>query len=419
MHKLMFAISILSVLACKPEPQKSLSLVNKDHLFYLSDRFERSGDSMAGVWIYCEAPDYHFVTDEDEGYTCVDDVARALVFLARDFKNNPSKESKDLLSKYAAFILSMQAENGYFYNFTFPDKSINKDHINSEAKANWWSWRAFWAFSELLSIPDELMPQGLKEKAGTAMQKTLPLILEICPDPSQTEEVEGVIFPSCISRLGTDQLGLIVIGLSNYYPLYPSDEIKSFLEKACKILMGMQLGSENEFPFYASLSWQNYWHAWGNVQAYALLIGGEVLGNQEIIQAGLREVTHFIPYYLKQRPASFRLSKDSLAYQALDLEVFPQIAYNLRPMIFSSLKAFEITQDTSYVNLAVQLGSWLFGDNQAGQRMYDVLTGRTFDGIISTTEVNKNSGAESTIEALLSLQYMEQFPEVLQQIANR
>jgi hypothetical protein len=39
--------------------------------------------------------------------------------------------------------------------------------------------------------------------------------------------------------------------------------------------------------------------------------------------------------------------------------------------------------------------------------MYDPKSGRTFDGIGSPEEINLNSGAESTIEALLSLQALE------------
>ena len=50
---------------------------------------------------------------------------------------------------------------------------------------------------------------------------------------------------------------------------------------------------------------------------------------------------------------------------------------------------------------------WYFGNNPASQVMYDHLTGRAFDGINSATKTNFNSGAESTIEALLSIQAME------------
>jgi hypothetical protein len=42
--------------------------------------------------------------------------------------------------------------------------------------------------------------------------------------------------------------------------------------------------------------------------------------------------------------------------------------------------------------------------------MYDPQTGRCFDGINDKENINKNSGAESTIEALLTLIEVENNP---------
>ena len=44
---------------------------------------------------------------------------------------------------------------------------------------------------------------------------------------------------------------------------------------------------------------------------------------------------------------------------------------------------------------------WFSGQNAVNVVMYDSTTGRTFDGI-GENGVNRNSGAESTIEALLT-----------------
>ncbi|NOY79333.1 MAG: hypothetical protein GXO76_15885, partial [Calditrichaeota bacterium] len=52
-------------------------------------------------------------------------------------------------------------------------------------------------------------------------------------------------------------------------------------------------------------------------------------------------------------------------------------------------------------------GSWLLGNNPAGAVMYDSKTGRCFDGIVAKETINRNSGAESTIEALLTLQALQ------------
>jgi hypothetical protein len=44
--------------------------------------------------------------------------------------------------------------------------------------------------------------------------------------------------------------------------------------------------------------------------------------------------------------------------------------------------------------------------------MYSISTGVCFDGISSPTSVNQNSGAESTIEALLAIQEVEGSPAI-------
>jgi hypothetical protein len=45
--------------------------------------------------------------------------------------------------------------------------------------------------------------------------------------------------------------------------------------------------------------------------------------------------------------------------------------------------------------------------------MYDPLTGRCFDGITDSATINRNSGAESTIEALYTLVELRRYPEAL------
>ena len=87
----------------------------------------------------------------------------------------------------------------------------------------------------------------------------------------------------------------------------------------------------------------------------------------------------------------------------------PQIAYGVRPMVWASLKAYEITQADKYLLQAKDLASWFTGNNPALTPMYDPISGRGYDGISAPDQINRNAGAESTIEALLSLQALEKF----------
>ena len=83
-------------------------------------------------------------------------------------------------------------------------------------------------------------------------------------------------------------------------------------------------------------------------------------------------------------------------------------------MVLASVEAYHITKSEKYAVQAGNLGSWFFGNNAVNQVMYDTSTGRVFDGIDSENKFNHNSGAESTIEALLSLQAIETSSKAIQ-----
>jgi hypothetical protein len=79
-------------------------------------------------------------------------------------------------------------------------------------------------------------------------------------------------------------------------------------------------------------------------------------------------------------------------------------------MVFACLSAYAVTKDSKYAHMAGEIACWLLGKNITGKAMYNPENGRCFDGINSPTEINLNSGAESTIEALLTILEIEKNP---------
>jgi len=67
------------------------------------------------------------------------------------------------------------------------------------------------------------------------------------------------------------------------------------------------------------------------------------------------------------------------------------------------LAAGHATGKSVYRELGGLAASWFLGNNPAGAPMYDASTGVVYDGIGSDGSINRNSGAESTIEGLLAL----------------
>ena len=407
---LAFLAGSFSLSSCSPGSE---SLINTAHLDHLYEEITVDGATLGAVWIYCEAPDYHLVADDDEGFTCVDDVARALVFYCRQYASAPTPEVAEKIRAMTEFLLYMQADNGYFYNFLLPGPKINRTHQNSRAVANWWSWRAFWALSEVHLLDAETLAD-LQDRIRPVLDVLVDKMQNLCPPQDTGFAIFDLLpVPEClVNDLGADQIGVMMTGLANYYRIDPAEPVRNLLLYLGDLLLQIQHGDADTWPHGVFLSWRNLWHAWGNAQASGLLYAGRVLQHKPFIEAGLEEARFFYPYFLEQGGLhAFWVENQVDSLVARDLQAFPQIAYNIRPMVYASLEAYAVTGDTSFVETAARLTAWLFGDNPTGKRMYDPKTGRTFDGIASPAEVNRNSGAESTIEALLTLQALEAVPE--------
>jgi len=390
------------------------SLINTNHLDHLFQEIEINNVKMGTINIYSDAPDYKLVTDDDEGYTCVDDVARALVFYCRQYKVNPEKKNLEKIKLLSKFIMYMKAPNGYYYNFLLPDKQINKVHPNSRPIPNYWSWRAYWALSAFCLV-DNTELTGLQLEAKGQLNSLTQKINLLFQAPYKLVDIEGLKIPNWMEKYGSDQISVILLGLTNYYQINPNANIKKLMQRLGEAIVSMQFGSKDKFPYGAFMSYKNDWHAWGNTQAYALLKAGHELNNETFVKSALKEVDNFYSYCNKQGFLhDFAIKRVNGSIQSYNLNKFPQIAYNLRPMILASIEAYHITKLNKYAVQAGKLGRWFFGNNPANQVMYNARTGVVFDGIDSKNKVNYNSGAESTIEALLSLQAIKTSTTALQ-----
>jgi len=239
------------------------------------------------------------------------------------------------------------------------------------------------------------------------------------PVYSAIQQFEGFTQPNWLPLGGAaDQASELLLGLIPYYSSTQDSSVKQYILKLCDGLQKMQIGDSLNFPYGAFLTWQNAWHAWGNSQADVLIHAGKVLNNEFFIEKGLQEVRFFYPYLLNEnfvRKITFH--KQNNIIEPIEIRKFSQIAYNIRPMVLASLAAYEVTDKKHFAEQAGEIACWFFGRNPANQLIYDPKTGRCFDGINGSDDINKNSGAESTIEALLALLEVEKY-DVAKRIVN-
>ncbi len=392
-----------------PTP-KDTSLVNESHLdhLYIPVSFT-DGTNAAGIYIYSQYPDYILTEASGEGYTCVDDVSRAALYFARcpDLLTDTAKQSR--LMNLIRFIVKMQSPSGYFYNFLQTGGSINMFGPTSAANPNWWSWRALQSLTEVLPVVHQLNPT-LAGIIDGSIQKLLTVIKsDFIPLPETTSIFNGLTIPTWLpAGSATDQGATLILGLINYAAQNPDTAIISLIRKMSDGLMQMQKGDSSNYPYFMILSFQNNWHAYGADQPFALLSAGDFLHDSSYQNAGFRMIDHYYSWFLANT------FKSLIALNEVDSQIsqisgnnFDQIAYGFRPMVSASVKAYQLSGNPKYADLAGRLSGWFSGNNDAASLIYDPVTGICYDALSAGNNINRNSGAESTIEALLTFEMVE------------
>lgn len=421
-----FAICLLAIICmavtCKKQtaqapvpPATDTSLVNLSHLNYLYTPFAfANGTNAAAIYIYAEAPDYRLVGDADEGFTCVDDVARATQVYLRNAKFSTDTTLQNKTFNLLRFIVAMQSDNGYFYNFLFPDMSINRTGSTSINRAEWWSWRALYTLAEAAPAIRNYNPQ-LADKIDASLTKLIATIkADQVPIPQNTKLAAGITVPQWLpAGSGSDQAAIIILGLAEYAATHNDAVLKAYIKKLADGLAMMQQGDATHFPYGAILSWENTWHAYGADQPYALMVAGAFLNDASYTAKGMIMVDYFIPFLLSNgMKSSFVVQNNGSGVTLASEKSFEQIAYGIRPLVSAAAEAYRVTNQAKYADIAGHLAAWFLGANDAGKQMYSSVTGRGFDGIQSAASINVNSGAESTIEALLTMEMVEQYPAI-------
>ena len=400
-----FLILALTLWSCGGKESNDISsLLNTAHLDHLYETIHINGRAMGIVHIYSDYPDYQWLGDPDEGIACVDDAARAAVFYLKFGEENNNSDAWEKGRSLIEFLAFMQADNGYFYNFLKEDHTIYKNYLRSLPKGDWWSYRAVWALTEALKYRDRFIDNDAM-RIETALKKAVGNIFNGDQTPHDTLIYEGIACPDWLPyNSAADQAALLLIALSDYYRLFKGEDCRAKINDLGGGILIMQQDIHN-FPFGAFRSWQNTWHAWGNSQSYGLLRAAGVTDDARFPDAALREIDYFYTQMgVDTLITSFTLKGGDSGPYLNRIAHYPQIAYDLRPVVLACTEAYKFTGNERYARLAANYAAWFFGKNTAHKIMYNPHTGRCYDGINAPDNINLNSGAESTIEALLTLQ---------------
>jgi len=375
--------------------------VNLSHLDALCQDIPFAGRSCTIVHIYADAPDYQWTDAAEEGVACVDDVARAAIVYMKAFDagvHGNVQRIKGLLN----FVLAMQAADGEFYNFIRSDLSINKTSDTSRKAFAFWAARGYWALGSgtaFFQHKDPAFADTLKQ----AFLKCRRPLGELMRRYGQFVDIEGKRYPDwLLMHHAGDATSELLLGLAAFLRVENTPLLASYARKLAAGIIAMHI---QDHPIMAGAfeSWPGIWHAWGNSQVQALTALAETLPDEALKKAAVASADRFL-----SRLAAGRLIS-GFDFSSNAIKIYPQIAYDVRTTALGLLALYRTTKEPRYAVLAGLTASWFCGNNISTSVMYDQATGRVYDGI-DKKGVNRNSGAESTIEGLYTLLQIEAEP---------
>ncbi len=399
---LLTTLSLVGILSSCGSEEPKLTPINLNHALHLVDSVEVEGDMLKWIAIYADAPSYDHIVDSDEGATCVDDVGRFMEVLEFEINRHNRQDLLALAEGMVKYLLYLSREDGLWYNFLFPDGSINRDHKNSVASFQWWAVRGLRGLGAgyriFLNRPTyDTLTQKIAGRFA-ASQSHLDSFLSTYPELSAADD--GSMRPTWNLSGAPDQSSELLVALAGVHGLGKFNYEKE-IKYLAEALMAWQYTGEDKDYKGMYYCWQSTWHGWGSNQPLALLQAYVLLGEEQYLNSVKLWADHFVPTLIARNfPAEVKLDSSGI----WQIRNFSQIAYDINSSYRGMNLLAAITGSPEYAAQAEQIFDWFKGQNIAATQMYDPESGRCFDGINSAESVNQNSGAESTIECLLAIQ---------------
>lgn len=352
-------------------------------------------DALTGYW--------------SQGAYNADDIARAAVVFLREWKAagdaQSRDEARDVLRSLAFLQTAFGPDAGRVVLWQQEDGTLTPSAVPvelpdpSDSAESYWLARSVWAFGEGYAAFRRDDP----EFAAFLLSR-----LHLCLDALGRESLsragqwvpsDGRRLPGWLIAGGADATAEAMLGL-----VAATEAGDSRSRAALQIygdgVVAMANDPAQGWPFGAVLPWTGslgFWHAWGAAAPEALARGGALLRRRTWSAAALSDAGRFTPQVLAS-------GGPHNAWAPLPAEA--QIAYGAHGRVAGALQASAVGGEGLRV-LAGLAAGWFFGANTAGVPVYDAATGVAFDGVETDGRVNRNSGAESTIHALLTMQLLD------------
>ena len=322
-----------------------------NRLAALTRPLELAGQRALGLAIYSDHTGEHFAAREsgEEGVTCVDDAARAVVLWSDLWGHTKAPVAREWVDGLLAFCRWMQQDDGRFVNFVLDWTGVrNTDGITSRVDgASFWQARGARAMAKVWRVFGDERARGDYQRARASFDER--------PVASDIRAVQ--VLAALDAGDPAPQIGRWC------------DDIVS--QRAGDVLLDAHDATEP--------------HVWGHIQEGVLAKAGAALGRPDLIEVARRSAdAYLVP----------------LIERGFDLPTVQP--YGAASAAFAMARLAEATGDARYTRAARDARAWFDGRNPAHRAVYDRDAGRVADGVDGTL-LNPHSGAESNIEGAQAL----------------
>ena len=381
------------------------------------------------LWVYANVQDdgsyqpvgggnYDAATNTwGQGAFDADDIARAAVVYLREWKATGSaharRQAYQQLRGLAYFQTLTGDHAGEFLLWMQPDGTLNPtptppDNPNpADAGESYWTARAIWAYGEGYAAfrrHDPAFAAFLARRMELAVRAIERDTLVRYPDP---HDLHGVKVPAWLITQGADATSEALLGLAPYVRASGSPAATRVLRRLASGVAEFHAGSSTQWPFRALMPWAESlddWHAWGSEMAQGLAAASRALGDDALLKPAIGDTAGFTAQLMTATGPDngwLPVPTDKV-----------QIAYGADARVRACHDVGVVAGRDGIRRLAGVAAGWFFGANRAGVPTYDPATGVTFDGVEADGRLNRNSGAESTIHGLLTMQVLDAEPEL-------
>jgi glycosyltransferase involved in cell wall biosynthesis len=311
------------------------------------------------------------IPNPNEGY-CTDDNCRALLVAVMNQYMMGDDSVNKLINRYLTFIhYSFNPESGLFRNFMSYERAWLEDAGSEDCNG-----RVIFVLGYIIK--------------NTPSYSTLSMIKHLFDQSIKNMD----------SFKSPRSLAYITVGSIFYLNKFAgARDIKKICKNSAdKILEYYTYTSSKEWQWFEdSVTYDNA------RLPQALLMAGQFLNNKTYITAGLESLNWLYEIlYDKEKKCLSLIGNDGWYFKGKPKAKFDQQPMEIPALIDACYQAYLITRDDEWINRLGVAFSWFLGNNDRQEPLCDFTTGGCYDGLTSSM-VNQNQGAESTISWLLSL----------------